>query len=1430
MSYTGIDDKNLIDDLVKRKEFYWTKRRQTEKSPADDIIPRFVLDESINKGGYLRLLGHQQFVSNFMNPHTDYKRLHIKWSTGSGKTIAGLAIAMNFIDNYRMQKELGHEIIGSVFIIGFSERQFKNELLRYPEFGFLSHDEKSQLEKLKRVAASGAKADMDRLQDFVVKIKKRFSNRKGNGFFRFYGYKAFVNRIFVSKLNINELSEEQIRVALADGRITYNTDLLAEFKNSIIISDEIHNVYNSAEKNNWGIALQAVLDKEPSVRFVSLSATPLNNSPAEIIDLLNLLLPQDQRVERGDFFLNDKDLKPGALDKIAKLSRGRFSFLIDINTKYYPSMEMVGQSLKEIPYLKFIRCPMSPFQYRTYKHIYTGALSQDSQYIVDFAIENPEDLSDKSIGIFQTSQIKRMIPGATQKFKDKYGIEFLNGKLLGDMFIRENLKRYSSKYVAVLDAVLDCIKNDRGKVFIYHNIVHMSGVLFAEQVLLRNGFIDEFSTPNDETICMKCGKTRKEHLIKGRGDIQLNRMPISKTNKKLAQILGGYQSNGMDEPMKIERETVDAPSFIPEELVENVMYGGQSVSYVERGHKIELEVDGQIVCTLHRKAKPYSFYYVPSISNQLAQCEQKFLDAFASMLGELDQDLVVRINVYASKFFDYLTGNKFILVGTTTKHIILLKQHDISGGAQKKSAKKTTKKPTKQTQKHTKSTDAHAHQFTPARFVMAHSDVEKSVMEHSLEKFNSVDNLEGEQFYILVGSKIIKESYDLKAIRNVFVVGRPDNIPTFIQIRGRAVRKNSHKGLSPEKQNVIVKIFTSCLPEKQETGLDKGEYKLSYEEEKYKEKVFAFKTIQVIEKAIHENAIDSLINHERSTKNNNDPLGVLPFKPNIKQTEFAANELNLSTFNIYYRKQEIQVIKQLIKRLFIEVSSVWEIEDLFKAILEPPLHYEIEIDTQLFNKDNFLIALDQLLYHNTDRTIEPFKQIVTVGGQNSYEGQILGGDVTIYEKDTLANQGDLTKLANLVTGSALGKPAIDQTVIDRLHDDTDKLILIPGGQSSVIVPIVHQKVQYLILFPINQHTQQPDIDIELPYRITPEESQLTINMNSFVQTKRVDFDYAEKKKIFFRKYADVQIENMENVICEYGSTFHIKFIEECIEYVFNTWTNPNARMAEMHEFYFKMLYYYDLLSLVMFAHTTKPRIFKEYTRYAIPVRAKDIKLKAMTRYEKRKDELVDISPQDEDLATSGVINLLKSTYNRTSNNWIPQEFREQYNKTIEASVKLFSGRRKKAKNWIKVSADLLPIGHYITKFPRLYHPEKGWDENPTYLQNEQEFIENNMIVGFDERSNTGVHIRFKIRNPIHNIKKHKDSRETEKGTVCKSKSKEFLMATAKKLDIVLPDKVNVDELCMLIRSKLIRLELKERIKKSKVKYFYFHYEARPETR
>ena len=164
-----------------------------------------------------------------------------------------------------------------------------------------------------------------------------------------------------------------------------NKELLSKFRNSLIICDEIHNVYNSLDKNNWGVAIQYILDNSPTTRAIFMSATPLNNSPTEIIDLLNLLLPKDNKLVKEEFFTQERELKPGALKKISEYCQGRVSFLRDVNPKYFPRRRILGEHISGIKYLKFIRCPMSKFHYDTYKEVYQRALPQDSQYLIDFA-------------------------------------------------------------------------------------------------------------------------------------------------------------------------------------------------------------------------------------------------------------------------------------------------------------------------------------------------------------------------------------------------------------------------------------------------------------------------------------------------------------------------------------------------------------------------------------------------------------------------------------------------------------------------------------------------------------------------------------------------------------------------------------------------------------------------------------------------------------------------------------------------------------------------------------------------------------------------------------------------------------------------------------------------------------------------------------
>lgn len=1306
MAYSSHDD---IEDLINRKEFYSLKpytKKDTVYDSKYDIIPRFMLEDYIKKGNYLQLHSYQLFVQNFLNPDTPYSRLYMKWKTGTGKTAGSLSIAMKFIDYYRKEHEMGNLEIGSVFIIGFSERTFKNELMRFPEFGFLSRAEMIQLNKLRRLASLGTQTDIQRLQDFSIKIKKRFSNRKNNGFFRFFGYKAFVNRIFNTTENLTNMSEEEIHSAIKSGKIKFNTNLLDQFKNSLIICDEIHNVYNSVDKNNWGIAIQSVLDYHPSIRAVFLSATPLNNSPTEIVDLMNLLLPQNQRQNKDDYF-NGMTLKSGALDKIAKLMRGRVSFVYDDNPKYFPSKTFSGEQITGIDYLKFIRCPMADLHYKTYKEVYTGTLAQDSQYLVDYVLPNPDGPNE--LGLYKTRDLNT-IKNAPQAWKEKNGIDYVKNRIVGNIAKMENLKKYSNKYFSMIEDVHNNIQNKAGKMFIYHNVVHSSGVLFIEQILQQNGIISINANSTDNTLCVICGKPRnvhpKESLFQG-GSV----FETFTTREKQDNI----------EIVTIFKQDSDAEQ------------GGFVIDNTEDNERYY--IDESDVCIDN----------LDLILNEIKNEEK-------------DYPIVVEITDDNIPMAKELRDRDFMLMVEGDKRYFI--RHKIIGGGKKKFNYKILKK-NKRVPKHTIKSDKH--KYTPVRYIVAHSEIEKSKIYHSIEKYNNPLNAEGHQILILIGSKIIKESFDIKAIQNLSIMGRPDNIPTLIQIIGRCIRKNSHKDLPPEQRNVNIKIFTSCLPIKQN-----GKYMLSHEEIKYREKINSYKIIQQIEKVIHENAIDSAINYDIVMASEPDDMGALPYTPNIKNwSEFhnkpiPLQKLNQSTFSIFHAEDEVNNIIFIIKRLFIESSTVYNYDDLWEAVKNPP--FAFDINTTLFNEDNFIVALDRLVWIEDD---------------------------------------EYTGIVNKSKGDML----------DKLFDSNDRIISINQKEA-----VITQVGEYYILFELDKTNGKPIKDIEMTYRTSLKSRSQTINIKSHLEIQDTQSSYDERKRKFRNKWQFVPLKKMERIVCEYGVDFHIKFIEEAIQYVFHIWVDPNMKKSDYHSFYFKMIYFYDLVGLIIWANTLKASMIPKYKKYYTMNKAKTIKLK---------NEEIKFNPND--LGTSGLINMLKASLNKSSCHWCPPEVNEEYKKNIIRSLELFKGSTKKHKTWTTVPGELLPVGHYIDEVPKFYTPEDKWQEYPDYSEFNANYKENPIIIGYDEKSATGVHVRFKIRSPIQNIKQYKDTRLIEKGSVCKSKNKVYLRDIAEQLGIKIPEKINVLLLCTEIRAKLIYNELKERVKKSKIKWFYFHYEKRPET-
>lgn len=1178
MAYDDIDSENFLKDITKYKEFYQlhpnTKNKEDCTSVDQNVIPKCLIDKQITNGHYLIPKSYQLFGKIFINPNTSYSRLLIKHNTGSGKTAHALGIAMEFIDLFQQETSIGYHNIGSIFVMGFenSRKSFERELFRYSEFGFVTREEVRVYYKLIKKASDMRKVDIDNMNEFTQRIRRKLSNRKHRGFFKFMGYKAFANRLFITTKNISGMQENEIRSLIKSGEVKINMSLLNTFNNSLIICDEVHNIYNSVYKNNWGVAIQLVLDMVPTVRAVFLSATPINNSPTESVDLINLLIPADKKIDRHDFFDNNGTPKPGAIKKLAALSVGRISYIMDVDAKYFPSRRFIGDIIPGISYLKFTRCQMSKFHENTYNtEIADGSVAIDGQYILDIAFPNPEN---ENVGIYKSSGVGH-IQSTPTKWRNTNEIDVLsdNVTITGGFLHVSKIGKYSSKYHKMLTDILDIIKNDQGKIFIYHPLVIMSGVLFIGELLSQNGIISDTSAAASNTICSRCGIENSKH----------NHTPT------------------------------------------------------------------------------------------------------------------------------------------------------------------------------------HDHKFNAARYIIIHSGIDNKIIERSIERYNTPRNATGQDVMIIIGSRIMQESREVRNTENIMIAHKPDNISALIQIIGRVIRTNSHSDLPENRRNVNIHIYVSSHTDMK---------KLTYEELKYKEKITHYKTIQQIEKEFHEVAVDSTINHPIiNNALTEDDIGDLRFKPKYKFEEIPLSKMRLSTFTVYHTQSELEYIIYIIKRLFLEKSQVWTYDQLWQAVKTST--YNIPVNTHIFSEDNFAIALYQL----------------TWGVKNN-----------VIINDTQLNQ---------------------RKFLDRLFDQYDRRIILPSGILNSLgntYGVIVQMDKYYMLFPMDNNIVR--IGMDMPYRIFTQNTPQYVNVRSYLERSMTSKSYSDRKLKFKQIYDECDLTKMSNAVCEYGLDFHIQFIEDCINYIFNIWTDPTKTQSEYHKFYFKMIYYYDVIGVVIWANTVSLKIYKMYSNYVLNTQHVAIGT----------NKLDTIVPKTQDIEKQHEMNAIARDIGNTSCSWCPVATKDIFESSVTSTLDKFAKNIKtnslKSDNKIiKVDPSSLPIGHMLRNTPHFYLPDSGWFSSVEHSV-KKEWIENDIIIGYGDRSKTGVHVRFKLRMPIHKMKKVEDIRKQERGTICSSinKTKLFKIATAIGLD---PKKISVYKLCDEIKARLMYLDLEERRKGTNIKWYYHFFMEQP---
>ena len=1039
MSYVNIGDDKFVEDTLSRKEFYSLKAandRNFRDPGEDDTFP-----------AHLKISSYQLFVGNFINPNTPYKRLHLKFMTGGGKTLGALYSAHKFIEKYRKMhavavskiqatrrnlQELDREL-PTVFVLGFegTKNAFLRDLMKYPEFGFITLSEKEELLKRQNLANSGMPDDVRYYREYYAVIKKRITNKAKGGFFKFFGYDEFVNRLFYSEtialtdletIVANEIKagrETTLEAVFADhikrGIVQVNTTLMDMFKNSLLICDEIHNTYNMNMKNNRGVAIQYILDSIPSLRFLSLSATPINNSPTEVVEWINYLVPADQKVTKRELF-SGRNLLPGKLEFIGKLLRGRVSFLQDVNIKYFPKSEFVGSEIKiphdvgdigiagaSIPYLKFVDCPMSEFHQATLLEYQKNP----SNYVGDENTVSEHTVSEHTVSEHTVSE----------KENTEESDFSLDDAVVESSLDAENLEPEGEK---------------------------------AYPAIPTDGYsIYDIAFPNPDST--KYGMFRS-------GEVR-------------GKLLGATQE-----------------------------WRDKNQIYVKKYSALNYAITGEFLEESNIKKYSTKYHTVLKILNSLFDsanndpnmCQKVMIyHDRVKMSGVLLIQELLLANGYIDEFMSPIDSTRCQICGE------VLSRHGVN------------------------------HEYQPARFVIAHSDIDKAIMNQSLVKFNAPSNAHGNNFMILVGSKIVKESYDFKDIQNLILTSLPVNIPTFLQVIGRCIRKASHINLPPDQRRVRIHILMSTV-NKNVVYTDE----ISPEMYRYIDKLADYIIIQNIEREIIRNAIDADLNRDiimppdlraQYFPDPNgkpiDMLGNLYFEPAFS---VKTVQPTLTTFITgRYFEEEIRLICFIIKRLFM-IRSVWTYEQLWDSVRKPP--FGVEVNPALFAENNFIIALENLV-----------KKTASIISSRQTTQSMLLEKMFDYNDRYIYISGQKSQVEKI--GKYYIAFPVVTTEVSSLNEVTE------------YKEIVRDKERALIKTGVGIR-ENPLIDIETYVRHTVPDRGVMINVENYIADNRANTAYLSKRAAFI-KTSYTGDELTVHFLSHYTDRFQIAFVEEAIAAIVN---------------------------------------------------------------------------------------------------------------------------------------------------------------------------------------------------------------------------------------------------------------------------------------
>lgn len=553
-SYPDLDDPDFLSKIFKKREFYYHRVPHRDKMKNYEDVKNYRATNC--KKGEVEPKEQQAILPNFINPNTPYKGVILMHGVGSGKTMTAIQVAEGFKEQV---KKYNTKIY--VLVPGPNTREnFKKELINVTGDTYLKNKE-----------------SLNQMNKQEIEHEKKIAIYNALQYYKILSYKTFYKKVLGEKIvekklvGDNKIKSSYRKNTEGDFEREIVVDKINNMNNTLLIVDEAHNISG----NEYGEALKKIIKNSENLRILLLTATPMINLADEIVDLLNFIRPETDKIQRDKIFTSEKNynmkIKPGGLDYLKEKARGYISFYRGSIPYTFAKRIDNGVIPNEMLFTPVVNCYMEPFQYNTYIETtskFEDTLDRASSAASNFVFPGLDKDRTKLMGYYSTEGMntvlshintdgnklralinKELFKGSLSKGDEENFILESEGKNITGLILKlPYIKLFSIKFFNILNSLAKLVIGDKGvsTAFIYSNLVKAGGMELFAETLLQNGYLEyNESSSNydikDDTIDYKTGFTYAEFKKK---KININTFKPA----TFLLVTGGADESGEDLP------------------------------------------------------------------------------------------------------------------------------------------------------------------------------------------------------------------------------------------------------------------------------------------------------------------------------------------------------------------------------------------------------------------------------------------------------------------------------------------------------------------------------------------------------------------------------------------------------------------------------------------------------------------------------------------------------------------------------------------------------------------------------------------------------------------------------------------------------------------------------------------------------------------